>query len=239
MQCPHCKHDHIVKNGITSSSGKQNYLCRGCGRQFVENPENKTISQEKRERIDRLLLEKIPLAGIVRTMGVSESWLQSYVNEKYERVPRQVEVKSKRKTRLIIECDEMWSFCTNKENKQWIWLALDRDTREIVGVHVGSRDEKGAQALWDSLPPVYRQCAVSYTDFWAAYACIFPSKRHHAVGKESGQTNHIERLNNTFRQRVSRLVRKTLSFSKKIENHIGAIWLFVHHYNAYIRASLA
>jgi len=27
-------------------------------------------------------------------------------------------------------------------------------------------------------------------------------------------------------------VRKSLSFSKKIENHIGAIWLFIHHYNS-------
>jgi len=43
---------------------------------------------------------------------------------------------------------------------------------------------------------------------------------------------HIERLNNTLRQRISRLMRKTLSFSKKLENHIGAIWYFIHHYNA-------
>jgi hypothetical protein len=35
-----------------------------------------------------------------------------------------------------------------------------------------------------------------------------------------------------MRQRISRLVRKTLSFSKKLENHIGAIWYFIHHYNA-------
>jgi hypothetical protein len=28
------------------------------------------------------------------------------------------------------------------------------------------------------------------------------------------------------------LVRKTLSFSKKRENHIGAIWYVVHHDNA-------
>ncbi len=42
----------------------------------------------------------------------------------------------------------------------------------------------------------------------------------------------IERLNNTLRQRISRLVRKTRSFSKKLENHIGAIWYFIHHYNA-------
>ena len=42
----------------------------------------------------------------------------------------------------------------------------------------------------------------------------------------------VERLNNTLRQRFSRLVRKILSFSKKWENHLGAIWNFVHHYNA-------
>jgi IS1 family transposase len=35
------------------------------------------------------------------------------------------------------------------------------------------------------------------------------------VGKETGETAHIERLNNTWRQRLSRLVRQTLSFSKK------------------------
>jgi IS1 family transposase len=81
------------------------------------------------------------------------------------------------------------------------------------------------------LPPVYRQCAICYTDFWEAYETVIPDKRHKAVGKSSGQTNHIERLNNTLRQRISRLVRKTLSFSKKLENHIGAIWNFIHHYN--------
>jgi hypothetical protein len=32
-------------------------------------------------------------------------------------------------------------------------------------------------------------------------------------------------------QWVSRLVRKTLSFSKSLENHIGAIWYLIHHYN--------
>jgi IS1 family transposase len=46
---------------------------------------------------------------------------------------------------------------------------------------------------------------------------VIPSQRHRAVGKESGQTNHIERFNCTLRQRVSRLVRKTLSFSKHID----------------------
>ncbi len=80
------------------------------------------------------------------------------------------------------------------------------------------------------------QCAVCYTDFWASYEKVIPKKRHQAVGKESGKTNHIERFNNIMRQRVSRLVRSTLSFSKKLENHIGAIWYFIHHYNACLQA---
>ena len=126
----------------------------------------------------------------------------------------------------------MWSFVQNKSNKQWIWLALDSISKEIVGVYVGKRDYSGAKALWLSLPAVYRQCSICYTDFWEAYGQIFPSKRHKAVGKETGKTSHIERFNCTMRQRIARLVRKTLSFSKKLENHIGAIWYFEHYYNS-------
>jgi insertion element IS1 protein InsB len=60
--------------------------------------------------IDRLLLEIIPLAGIARCAGVSESWLQNYVDQKDAEVPCEMTVKKDRKGRLIIECDEVWSF---------------------------------------------------------------------------------------------------------------------------------
>ncbi len=228
--CLSCDSKDTVENGRIHN-GKQNCKCKVCGRQFVEAPENKRIAQTTKDLIDKLFLEKIPLAGIARVCEVSESWLQNYVNGKYEAVPRQVSVSSKKRT-ANVQCDEMWSFVGNKGNKQWIWLALDVNTREIVGVHVGNRSRQGAQALWDSLPAVYHQCAVAYTDFWEAYALVFPQKRYKAVGKDTGKISYIERFNCPIRQRVSRLVRKTLSFSKKLENHIGAIWMFIHNYNA-------
>jgi len=145
----------------------------------------------------------------------------------------------KKKGKITIQCDEMWSFVGKKKNKQWIWLALEVDSRQIVGVFVGSRDHNGAEGLWDSLPPVYRQCAVCYTDYWSAYEKIFPKKRHKPVGKETGKTSYIERFNLTMRQRISRLVRKTFSFSKKVENHIGAVWNFIHYYNAELACRIA
>jgi len=230
MNCPNCHSSNVVKNG-SIHNGKQKFCCKDCGRQFVENPKNR-IPQEKKDLIDKLLLEKIPLAGIARVVGVSERWLQKYVNKKYSEIPQLLNVTEKPKGTITIQCDEMWSFVGKKENKQWVWLAIDIKTGEIVGVFIGTRDKTGAQGLWDSLPPVYRQCAICYTDFWKSYEGIFPSSRYRAVGKNSGKTNRIERLNCTLRQRISRLVRKTLSFSKKLANHIAAIWYFIHHYNA-------
>lgn len=54
------------------------------------------ITQATRELIDRLLLERISLAGIARAAQMSEQWMQTYVNEKYAQVPRRVQVSEKR-----------------------------------------------------------------------------------------------------------------------------------------------
>lgn len=94
--CPSCNSKQIVKNGKIHN-GKQNYKCRECDRQFVENPRNKIITQSTKDLIDKLLLEKISLAGIARVTEVSEPWLQSYVNNKYESVLQQVKVRTKKK----------------------------------------------------------------------------------------------------------------------------------------------
>lgn len=46
---------------------------------------------------------------------------------------KQVEVQPKGKGSLKVQMDELWSFVDHKGNKQWVWLALDVDTREIIG----------------------------------------------------------------------------------------------------------
>ena len=245
MTCPTCGSHDISKNGMTRR-GKQNYKCRDCKRQFVEAPQWKPKDKDTFALVDLLLLEKIPLAGIARATGVSKSWLQNYANACYEWVPKTAVVMPKVKGKLKVQMDELWSFVDDKGNKQWVWLAIDADTREVIGCHIGDRSRASALAkplalriaLWQSLPGVYRQCAVVYTDYWEAYETVIPAKRHRAVGKDSGLTSYIERFNNTLRQRVSRLVRKTLSFSKKLENHVGAIWNFIHEYNRLVRENL-
>jgi transposase-like protein len=75
---PNCRDfgsNHIVKNGRIHNK-KPKYKCLSCGRQFVENPTKKVISSQTKDLIDRLLLEKISLAGIARNSDVSQKWLQ-------------------------------------------------------------------------------------------------------------------------------------------------------------------
>jgi insertion element IS1 protein InsB len=60
---------------------------------------------------------------------------------------------------------------------------------------------------------------------------LFNLTEHRAISKLARKTNHLERFNNTLRQRMSRLVRDAWSFAKKLANHIGAIKLFICHDN--------
>jgi IS1 family transposase len=38
--------------------------------------------------------------------------------------------------------DELWSFVDNKGNKQWVWLAMDAKTREVIGCSGGDNEAK-------------------------------------------------------------------------------------------------
>src|SRR5690242_18462278 len=90
---------------------------------------------------------------------------------------------------------------------------------------------KGGRRLWNQLPAVYRQHATFYTDAYAPYGRVIPKARHRVITKAARKANHVERFNGTLRQRLSRLVRSTLSFSKNLAHHIGAIRYFLCHYN--------
>jgi hypothetical protein len=107
--CPSCGSQEISRNGRTRH-GKQNYKCRDCGRQFVLDPTWKAITSEQYELIERMLLERVSLAGIARILQISEDTVQRYVNAKAVVVPQHVEVSEKPKKRLNVQMDELWSF---------------------------------------------------------------------------------------------------------------------------------
>lgn len=136
----------------------------------------------------------------------------------------------------VLALDELWSFVQAKAQTLWLWVALCRRTRQVVAWTRGDRSLQSACDLRATLPPGYRRCATR-SDLWEACRAAFPTRTHRCRRKKEGETCHVERWLCTLRQRVSRLVRKALSFSKHAENHLDAIHFFVASYNLAIQQS--
>ena len=81
--------------------------------------------------------------------------------------------------------------------------------------------------MWEKSPALYHQYAVFYTAHSATSLGVIPFAQPRAISTLARMTNHVERFNGTLRPRVSRLVRSSLSFSKMLTKHIGALKCFM------------
>jgi insertion element IS1 protein InsB len=180
---------------------------------------------------------RFPYRASDRAIGVSIRWLRDFMVAPFAAVPEHLHVPPVTVSRdvligcLEVEADELWSFVQKKTKPHWVWIAMDKHTRQVIAFQVGDRSRDSATELWQHIPEAYREQATFYTDQYGAYLGVIPAAQHRAITKHARKTNPIERFNNTLRQRVSRLVRSTLAFSKKVDNHIGAIRYFICHYN--------
>jgi len=89
LRCPQCGLLHIKRNSYTHY-GKQNYRCKDCDRQFVEDSQH--IGEEIKDLIKVLLLERLSLRGICRVTGVSLTWLLDFITDLYAALPDDLNV---------------------------------------------------------------------------------------------------------------------------------------------------
>ena len=93
---------------------------------------------------------------------MSLRWLLGFIAELYQHLPDDLNCEVKAETeRLIIhtfesEIDEMFSFVGNKANKQWIWIAMDTKSRQIVAFHVGDRSGQSLKPCSSQYPSATR-----------------------------------------------------------------------------------
>lgn len=172
--CPQCGSRWYKRNGHIHT-GKQNHRCKQCGRALVLNPENLLITEAQRALIERLLLERISLRGICRAVGVGLRWLLQFMVERFQAAPEHLYIEPPVGTQAVIlqrlkaVMDELWSFVGTKENRQWVWIAMDATTRQVIAFHVGDRSGQSAQALWEKISTVYQERATFYTDQYEVY----------------------------------------------------------------------
>lgn len=227
--CTKCQSTNLRRNGKTKG-GKQKYVCKDCGAYGSVDPQQSPYSEQEKEQILAAYQERASMRGIQRVFGTTPKTLARWLEKKVDRLPPQRDQLLPRAANDVLELDEVWSFVGSKANQAWLWTALCRRTRQIVGWVLGSRDAFTAIELRNAIDERYRSCP-TVSDQLESYAAVFPPSLHRSVGKETGETAHMERWNGTLRQRVGRFVRKTLSFSKSEVRHGQAVawWTATHN----------
>ena len=128
-----------------------NHQCRACGRQFVLHAGNRVIGEDQRAMVERIRCEKISLHGMCRAVGVSLRWPIGFIVARFAALPDHLHVRPTASPRdvligrLEVEADEMSSFVKKKANKQWVWIAMDKQTSQIIAFHVGDRRRDSAK----------------------------------------------------------------------------------------------
>ncbi len=105
-----------------------------------------------------------------------------------------------------------------------------RNNRQMVAYLIGDPSEQTFRCLMRKIPIEYLKNK-SYSHYRKSYKTLCSKGNHEQVGKESGQTNHIERYWATPRAGITRYVRKSLSFSAKLKYHHLVTKLCIIDYN--------
>ena len=219
--CPHCLGTKVVCNG-KKKNGKQNILCRGCGKQFQLTYENKACIQENKELVLKMLCRGSGVRDVEAVCGVSKPtvlrWIKIWTHN--------IVIKPRQGSYRRVQIDEQWSYVGKKEKKVWMLYAYAVEEDEIIAFTIGKRSEDTLRHLWVKLKHV--EIDLFLTDAWQAFRAVLP-KAKHLIGKMYTKT--IEGINTFFRTRVRRLARRTVCFSKKLIYHYSMIKLVIYHRN--------
>jgi IS1 family transposase len=140
----------------------------------------------------------------------------------------------------------------------WAWIALDSNTKLILSWRIGQKTDEDACAFMKDLAERVANRIELITDGFRAYINAvdkafggqvdyamlvknYDDRSHYknankriisgAMDEEVISTSHVERFNLTLRHLNKRFARKTIAFSKKIENLTFSTAISIMYYN--------
>jgi IS1 family transposase/transposase-like protein len=211
----------VVGNGH-KKNGVQNYLCKGCGKQFQKEYLYWGANKRVKDKILPMLLRGSGVRDTAVVLGISVNCvLRTLV-----RASKEVLIKPHKRRYGKVQIDELWSYVSRKEKKVWLLYAYCAESGEILGYTPGKRNAGTLKNLMLKLKGL--EVDFYLTDQWEGFSAVLPYEQH-LIGKPF--TKAIEGVNTWFRTRLRRLTRRTVCFSKKVYNHYAMIKLAVYHRN--------
>ncbi|BCS92576.1 MAG: hypothetical protein MjAS7_1184 [Metallosphaera javensis (ex Sakai et al. 2022)] len=151
VPCPSCGSNHVVKNG--KIRGRQFYLCRECGRKFVEGAKHHH-DRSVRERALRMYANGMSMRAISRVLqvplGTVFTWIKRYGGKKYAKLAELWRRARDELNEGVKVVDEMWTYFRRNAKAFYSWVftgfVFSRKGMYVV-FSVGDRSENTFQEL--------------------------------------------------------------------------------------------
>ncbi|MEM1136082.1 MAG: IS1 family transposase [Bacteroidota bacterium] len=217
---PHCQSGKVKKNGI-KKTGKQNFYCHDCKKQFQFEYVYQRADPRVKKKISSMSMRGSGIRDIANVLNISAVTIIFSLRLWFSSLKEPVD----HFEHVII--DEFWSWVgKRKEGKRWVWYAYCADTRKVLAFQIGKRNDVTCKKLMKKLG--HLDIGTFYTDDWKSYKKNIPWDKH-VISKK--KTQKIERQNLNFSTHIKRLCRRTICFSKKDDMHFGFIKAYVHLIN--------
>lgn len=124
----------------------------------------------------------------------------------------------------ITQLDELQTFVGSKQNKYWLWSAVNHWQPGILAWVIGDRSAETFEILWQQ---VHKWKSFWYvTDGYKVYPRLIESTDH-LVSKT--YMTRVENENSRLRHYLARLHRKTFCYSKSVEMLKLSVRLLLHY----------
>ncbi|MBE7649209.1 IS1 family transposase [Tenacibaculum finnmarkense] len=218
MDCPKCKSEKKIKNGVIK--GIQRYKCKSCGYNYTVERRSCDYPLSTKNKALQLYLEGLGFRSVGRLLGVSNvsvlNWIRAFGNEISSLQPESQDIE-------MVEVDEMHSYIGHKKYC-WIWIAVDRYGKRFLHFVTGDRSTKTAKKFWEGIKD--NQMKTIASDYWKPYRAIIIKDKH---VQSKAETFTVEGYNSLFRHFLARMRRKSKCYSKSIKMLELSMLLLMHY----------
>lgn len=158
MTCLKCHHGTAVKAGTTSAN-TQRFRCNDCGARFTEPRQNPlgthTTAIDDVVKVFTFMTEGMSVRAISRVTGIHKTTILALLFTVGLKCSRLFDSKVRNVRPHFIQADEAWTFVQKKQKRlkpddpeergdQYVWIALDSETKAVLSYYVGKRDAVSA-----------------------------------------------------------------------------------------------
>ena len=145
---------------VTMAQVAQQDLCKACGAHRVLSAKGPATDPERKAMVLRAVAsEHLSRRAAGRVFGVARQTIARWLGKKAAGLPPLRETLLPAEQGDALELDEPRSVVGCKLNARWGWIALGRQTRQVIACFVGDRSAQSARARRERLPPGHRRRA--------------------------------------------------------------------------------